>query len=374
MRRTRAAISPQARDAEIRVEKVLRDLTSGARARSSSGAPMAPSSTEAEESRRRGPAGARSTPEAALGESVGAGSLWQVIVRRRLCEPSQIPALARCEFAAMLFHFCPDPGAQMIRAHRLELRDESAGRGLAFPPNWISSAARFCPLHRQTAPVPSPSAMRKPVLLFSALVSRAVWRSRRLIPPKAAARDYLHWRDQLRERHRDGARQCRHPHRRHRYLRRLRGVQLHHARNSGAQATSAFIGSRVSTSGTARSTTPRPKKSAPTVCAAITDPFSSRAPASPRSRATLPVEKGMFTTHDSPDPVSHPRQTIRVYEKDHVVLKNATFYVGQRADLLLALRLSIARMTPSVSHFARLPQFLGTVACSARHLPDHRQR
>ena len=42
------------------------------------------------------------------------------------------------------------------------------------------------------------------------------------------------------------------------------------------------------------------------------------------------IEQGMFTTHDSPDPSFHLRaRTIRVYEKDHVVFQNVTFYVGQ---------------------------------------------
>ena len=42
------------------------------------------------------------------------------------------------------------------------------------------------------------------------------------------------------------------------------------------------------------------------------------------------VTNGMFTTHDSPDPSFHLRaRTIRVYEKDHVVFQNVTFYVGE---------------------------------------------
>ena len=41
------------------------------------------------------------------------------------------------------------------------------------------------------------------------------------------------------------------------------------------------------------------------------------------------VEHGMFTTHDNPDPSFHLRaRTIRIYEKDHVVFQNVTFYVG----------------------------------------------
>jgi LPS-assembly protein len=41
------------------------------------------------------------------------------------------------------------------------------------------------------------------------------------------------------------------------------------------------------------------------------------------------VENGLFTTHDTPDPSFHLRaRTIRVYEKDHVVFQNVTFYVG----------------------------------------------
>jgi LPS-assembly protein len=41
------------------------------------------------------------------------------------------------------------------------------------------------------------------------------------------------------------------------------------------------------------------------------------------------VDHGIFTTHDSPDPSFHLRaRTIRVYEKDHVVFQNVTFYVG----------------------------------------------
>jgi lipopolysaccharide export system protein LptA len=42
------------------------------------------------------------------------------------------------------------------------------------------------------------------------------------------------------------------------------------------------------------------------------------------------IDHGIFTTHDSPDPSFHLRaQKIRVYEKDHVVFQNVTFYVGQ---------------------------------------------
>jgi LPS-assembly protein len=42
------------------------------------------------------------------------------------------------------------------------------------------------------------------------------------------------------------------------------------------------------------------------------------------------VDQGIFTTHDSSDPSFHLRaRTIRVYEKDHVVFQNVTFYVGQ---------------------------------------------
>ncbi|HJT82331.1 MAG TPA: hypothetical protein VJ719_14145 [Chthoniobacterales bacterium] len=42
------------------------------------------------------------------------------------------------------------------------------------------------------------------------------------------------------------------------------------------------------------------------------------------------IENGIFTTHDSPDPSFHLRaRTIRVYEKDHVVFQNVTFYVGK---------------------------------------------
>jgi LPS-assembly protein len=41
------------------------------------------------------------------------------------------------------------------------------------------------------------------------------------------------------------------------------------------------------------------------------------------------IEQGIFTTHDSPDPSFHLRaRTIRVYEKDHVVFQNVTFYLG----------------------------------------------
>jgi LPS-assembly protein len=40
------------------------------------------------------------------------------------------------------------------------------------------------------------------------------------------------------------------------------------------------------------------------------------------------VENGNFTTHDSPNPDFHLRaRTIRVYENDHVVFQNVTFYV-----------------------------------------------
>jgi LPS-assembly protein len=41
------------------------------------------------------------------------------------------------------------------------------------------------------------------------------------------------------------------------------------------------------------------------------------------------IDQGIFTTHDAPDPSFHLRaRTIRVYEKDHVVFQNVTFYVG----------------------------------------------
>jgi hypothetical protein len=42
------------------------------------------------------------------------------------------------------------------------------------------------------------------------------------------------------------------------------------------------------------------------------------------------VEDATFTTHDSPGPDFHFRaQTVRVYENDHVVFRNVTFYVGK---------------------------------------------
>jgi len=41
------------------------------------------------------------------------------------------------------------------------------------------------------------------------------------------------------------------------------------------------------------------------------------------------VENGNFTTHDSPNPSFHLRaRTVRVYENDHVVFQNVTFYTG----------------------------------------------
>jgi len=41
------------------------------------------------------------------------------------------------------------------------------------------------------------------------------------------------------------------------------------------------------------------------------------------------VENATFTTHDSPNPDFHLRaRTVRVYENDHVVFQNVTFYVG----------------------------------------------
>src|SRR6266849_6342785 len=42
------------------------------------------------------------------------------------------------------------------------------------------------------------------------------------------------------------------------------------------------------------------------------------------------VENGIFTTHDSPNANFHLRaRTIRVYEKDRVIFRNVTFYVGK---------------------------------------------
>lgn len=42
------------------------------------------------------------------------------------------------------------------------------------------------------------------------------------------------------------------------------------------------------------------------------------------------VENSIFTTHDSPSPDFHFRaRTVRVYENDHVVFQNVTFYVGK---------------------------------------------
>ena len=42
------------------------------------------------------------------------------------------------------------------------------------------------------------------------------------------------------------------------------------------------------------------------------------------------VEDSTFTTHDSPSPDFHLRaRTVRVYENDHVVFQNVTFYVGR---------------------------------------------
>src|SRR3984893_1543619 len=41
------------------------------------------------------------------------------------------------------------------------------------------------------------------------------------------------------------------------------------------------------------------------------------------------VENASFTTHDSPKPDFHLRaRTVRIYENDHVVFQNVTFYVG----------------------------------------------
>src|SRR2546430_929982 len=42
------------------------------------------------------------------------------------------------------------------------------------------------------------------------------------------------------------------------------------------------------------------------------------------------VENGIFTTHDAPTADFHLRaQTIRIYEKDRVIFRNVTFYVGK---------------------------------------------
>src|SRR5256886_14758308 len=42
------------------------------------------------------------------------------------------------------------------------------------------------------------------------------------------------------------------------------------------------------------------------------------------------VQNGTFTTHDAPTPDFHLRaQTIRIYEKDRVIFRNVTFYVGK---------------------------------------------
>jgi lipopolysaccharide export system protein LptA len=42
------------------------------------------------------------------------------------------------------------------------------------------------------------------------------------------------------------------------------------------------------------------------------------------------VKNGLFTTHDTPDPSFHLRASkIRVYENDHVVFQNVTFYIGR---------------------------------------------
>jgi lipopolysaccharide export system protein LptA len=41
------------------------------------------------------------------------------------------------------------------------------------------------------------------------------------------------------------------------------------------------------------------------------------------------IEEGNFTTHDNPDPSFHLHaRTVRVYENDHVVFRNVTFYIG----------------------------------------------
>jgi len=48
------------------------------------------------------------------------------------------------------------------------------------------------------------------------------------------------------------------------------------------------------------------------------------------SENSYQVENGTFTTHDSPTPDFHLRaRTIRVYENDHVVFQNVTFYAGK---------------------------------------------
>src|SRR6266702_405829 len=42
------------------------------------------------------------------------------------------------------------------------------------------------------------------------------------------------------------------------------------------------------------------------------------------------IRNGPFTTHDAPNPDFHLRaQTIRIYEKDRVIFRNVTFYVGK---------------------------------------------
>src|SRR5438045_3121538 len=42
------------------------------------------------------------------------------------------------------------------------------------------------------------------------------------------------------------------------------------------------------------------------------------------------IQNGTFTTHDAPNPDFHLQaRTIRVYEKDRVIFRNVTLYVGK---------------------------------------------
>ena len=91
-------------------------------------------------------------------------------------------------------------------------------------------------------------------------------------------------------------------------------------------------------------TTPRRKPSKPIELRTVDAPFLVSG-----ERISTVAEKTQAGGDGRPSPRTIPRSpdyqiratTVRIYEGDRVILKNATFYVGPRADLLLALSLSI---------------------------------
>ena len=171
--------------------------------------------------------------------------------------------------------------------------------------------------------------MRRLILPFFGLLCAAPLARAQSRHGEAADRDHRDRQHQLRGRHRHRPRQCRHPRRRHRYLRRFGHLQPQDARHRGRRPCPDLSRRPASSSAIAPFTTPRRRRFRRSTSGPTSLPISSAAkmsPPSPRTRFSSRKAPSRPTIRRSPISGSSAK-TVRVYENDRVIFQNVTFYV-----------------------------------------------